>query len=87
MVAVVDEHGCGGAADQLRCSYKFDIDDGNQNIVECKIEEKNEKVIVGGPGPGNRLDQLNGPIDVLIDKENNSVLIADQMNQRVVRCC
>ena len=36
-------------------------------------------------GRGNRLDQLNCPIDVLIDKETNSLLIADQWNRRVVR--
>ena len=37
----------------------------------------NGKVIAGGRGQGNRLDQLNYPIDVLIDKETNSLFICD----------
>ena len=39
------------------------------------------KVIAGGQGHGNRLDQLNGPTDVLLDKETNSLLIADCFNR------
>ena len=42
-------------------------------------------VVAGGQGQGNRLDQLNHPTDVLIDKETNSHLIADRGNRRVVR--
>ena len=34
---------------------------------------------------GNRLDQLNYPSDVLIDKETNSLFIADLGNERVLR--
>ena len=46
---------------------------------------KNGKVIASGRGKGNRLDQLYCPIDVLIDKETNSVLIANLENRRVLR--
>ena len=42
-------------------------------------------MIAGGQGRGNRFDQLNYPTDVLIDKETNSLLIADAGNQRVLR--
>ena len=35
------------------------------------------KVIAGDQGRGNRLDQLDRPSDVLIDKEMNSLFIAD----------
>ena len=45
---------------------------------------KNGKVIAGGRGKGNRLDQLYYPIDVLIDKETSSVLIDNLENRRVV---
>ena len=45
----------------------------------------NGEVIAGGQGKGSRLDQLNYPSDVLIDKETNSLFIADQGNRRVVR--
>ena len=68
--------------------FGLDIDDDNQSIViadcvnhrivEWKIGESNGKVIAGGRGEGNRLDQLYYPSDVLIDKETNSLFIADR---------
>ena len=45
----------------------------------------NGKVISGGRGHENRLHQLSLPSDVLIDKENNSLLIADRGTRRVLR--
>ncbi|CAF1648718.1 unnamed protein product, partial [Rotaria sordida] len=47
--------------------------------------DKNGQVVAGGNGEGNRLDQLNSPSDVLIDKETDSLIICDYMNRRVVR--
>ncbi|CAF1293902.1 unnamed protein product [Rotaria sordida] len=47
--------------------------------------DTNGQVVAGGHGEGNRLDQLNRPTDVLIDKETNSLIICDWKNQRVVR--
>ncbi|CAF1474458.1 unnamed protein product [Rotaria sordida] len=47
--------------------------------------DTNGQVIAGGNGYGNRLDQLYSPIDVLIDKETDSLIICDQGNQRVVQ--
>ncbi|CAF4760056.1 unnamed protein product, partial [Rotaria sp. Silwood2] len=43
------------------------------------------QVVVGGNGEGKRLDQLNYPTDVLIDKETDSLIICDRENRRVVR--
>ena len=43
------------------------------------------KVIAGGQGRGNPLEQLFGPTDVLIDEETNSLFIADRYNRRVLR--
>ena len=75
--------------------YGLDIDDdnqsiviadfGNHRIVEWKMGASHGKVIAGGRGRGNRLDQLNYPTDVLIDKETNSLFIADRDNRRVLR--
>ena len=53
--------------------------------MEWKIGALNGKVTAGGQGQGNRLDQLNWSTDVLIDKETNSLFIADRDNRRVVR--
>ncbi|CAF3254086.1 unnamed protein product [Rotaria sp. Silwood2] len=47
--------------------------------------DSNGQVIVGGKSKGNRLDQLNRPTGVLIDKETNSLIICDWDNTRVVR--
>ncbi|CAF1365183.1 unnamed protein product [Rotaria sordida] len=47
--------------------------------------DTNGQVVAGGNGQGNRLDQLNGPTDVLIDKETDSLIICDRENRRVVR--
>ena len=94
-VTVAGGNGYGNAFNQLRFPYGLDIDDDNQSIViadywnhcivEWKIGASNGKVIAGGQGQGNRLDQLNYPTDVLIDKETNSLFIADRWNRRVVR--
>ncbi|CAF4214564.1 unnamed protein product [Rotaria sordida] len=49
------------------------------------MDDANGQVVGGGNGQGNRLDQLNWPTDVLIDKETDSLIICDSWNQRVVR--
>ena len=94
-MTVAGGNGCGNALNQLRYPHGLDIDDdnqsiviadyGNHRIVEWKMGASHGKVIVGDQGHGNRLDQLNGPIDVLIDKETNNLYIADRLNRRVVR--
>ena len=85
----------GNALNQFNCPSGLDIeadnqsiviaDWGNDRIVQWKIGASHGKVIVGDQGHGNRLDQFNGPTDVLIDKETNSLLIADRGNGRVLR--
>ena len=94
-VTVAGGNGRGNALNQLNRPLGLDIDDdnqsiviaecGNHRIVEWKIGASNGKVIAGGRGYGNRFDQLKCPTDVLIDKETNSLFIADKENRRVVR--
>ena len=94
-VTVAGGNGRGNAVNQLFCPYGLDIDDDNQSIViadwwnhrivEWKMGATNGKVIAGDQGHGNRLDQLDRPTDVLIDKVTNSLFIADRWNRRVVR--
>ena len=86
-MTVAGGNGKGNAINQLFWPHGLDIDDDNQSIViadwrnnrivEWKMGASHGKVIAGGQGQGNRLDQLNHPIDVLIDKETNSLFIAD----------
>ncbi|CAF3786952.1 unnamed protein product [Rotaria sp. Silwood1] len=47
--------------------------------------DMNGQVVAGGHNQGNRLDQLNDPANVLIDKETDSLIICDYGNRRVVR--
>ncbi|CAF1305042.1 unnamed protein product, partial [Rotaria sordida] len=47
--------------------------------------DTNGQVGAGGHGKGNQLNQLNGPTDVLVDKETDSLIICDRWNRRVVR--
>ena len=94
-VTVAGGNGDGNAVNQLKGPFGLDIDDDNQSIViadcwnhrivEWKIGASNGKVIAGGRDRGNRLDQLYYPTDVLIDKETNSLFIADRRNRRVLR--
>ena len=94
-VTVAGGNGDGNALNQLNYPCGLDIDDDNQSIVvadfwnhrivEWKIGASHGKVIAGGEGQGNGLDQLYGPTDVLIDKETNSLFIADRRNRRILR--
>ena len=94
-VTVAGGHGAGNAVNQLNYPCGIDIDDDNQSIViadcenhrimEWKMGASHGKVIAGDRGQGDRLDQLNWPTDVLIDKETNNLFIADQWNRRVLR--
>ncbi|CAF4717533.1 unnamed protein product, partial [Rotaria socialis] len=45
----------------------------------------NGQVVAGGKCKGNGLHQLDRPIDVLIDKETDSLIICDKENRRVVQ--
>jgi sugar lactone lactonase YvrE len=58
---------------------------GNHRIVEWKNDANNGQIVAGGNGEGNRNDQLNYPTKVIIDKENDSLIICDWGNRRVVR--
>ena len=90
-VTVAGGNGYGNALNQLNWPHGLDIDDDNQSIVvadwrnhrivEWKMDASHGKVIAGDQGQGNRLDQLNYPTDVLIDKETNSLFIADRWNR------
>jgi sugar lactone lactonase YvrE len=63
--------------------YVADYD--NHRIVEWKSDANNGQIVAGGNGGGNQNDQLNKPSKVIVDKENDSLIICDSGNQRVVR--
>ena len=51
--------------------------------MEWKCGATNGQVVAGGNGHGTH--QLNYPIDVIVDKERDSLIICDSGNSRVVR--
>ncbi len=79
---------------QLSNSFSLFIDDDqtiyvadtwNHRIVEWKKNEINGQIVAGGNGQGNRLDQFDQPTKVIVDQENDSLIICDHGNRRVVR--
>ena len=60
-------------------------DRSNHRIVQWKNEATSGEVVAGGNGQGGHIEQLNRPVNVIIDKESDSLLICDYGNKRVVR--
>ncbi|CAF1512050.1 unnamed protein product, partial [Rotaria sp. Silwood1] len=88
-VTVAGGHGAGDATNQLNWPGGLFIDDDqtmviadcdNNRIIQWKMDDTNEQVVAGGKG-----NPLKWPIDVLIDKETDSLIICDFGNRRVVR--
>ena len=87
----------GGNSDgnQLNKPRGIYIDDDNQtiyiavnenhHIVEWKLDAKIGHVVVGNNGQGHTINQLSYPTGVIVDKKNDSLIICDYMNRRVVR--
>jgi sugar lactone lactonase YvrE len=87
-------HGNGTQLNQLSSPLGVFIDDDqtiyvadydNHRIVEWKRNAINGQIVAGGNKTGNRSDQLHHPTKVIIDKENDSLIICDRGNRRVVR--
>ena len=43
------------------------------------------EILAGGNDKGHRLNQLNGPTDLIVDRETDSLFICDRDNRRVMR--
>ncbi|CAF1664519.1 unnamed protein product [Rotaria magnacalcarata] len=94
-VTIAGGNGWGNATNQLNYPHGLFVDDdqtvviadwGNNRIMQWKNgDTTNGQVVAGGNGRGNGLNQLDRPIDVLSDKETDSLIICDYGNQRVVR--
>ncbi|CAF1073149.1 unnamed protein product [Adineta steineri] len=60
-------------------------DSENHRIVKWKLNSNTGEIIIGENGKGNQNNQLNEPRDIIYDKENNSFIISDAENKRVIR--
>ncbi|CAF1508403.1 unnamed protein product [Adineta steineri] len=61
------------------------VDEGNHRIVEWKSSAKTGQVVAGGNGNGNQTDQLSRPTAMIVDINNDSFIICDSENLRVVQ--
>ncbi len=94
-IAIAGENGEGDQTNQLYHPDGICIDDDDQciyiadsynnRIVEWKFGANNGQVVAGGNGEGNRMDQLNYPTDVVLNKKNDSIIICDRENRRVMQ--
>ncbi len=57
----------------------------NNRIMKWKFDANNGEVVAGGNGLGYRIDQFTYPRDVIVDKKNDSLIISDKGNKRVMR--
>jgi sugar lactone lactonase YvrE len=87
-------YGWGNASNELRGPQGFYVDDDqtiliadtyNQRIVEWKFGAASGQVVAGGNGQGRRTDQFNKPMNVIVDRQTNSLIICDRENRRVMR--
>jgi len=59
-------------------------DYSNDRILEWKSGAKSAEVIAGEGQQNDRTERLRNPVDVIYDKANDSFIIADEGNRRVV---
>ncbi|CAF4359781.1 unnamed protein product, partial [Adineta steineri] len=63
----------------------FIADYKNHRIVKWKLNSKTGQIIAGENGHGNQINQFSLPTDIIVDKENNSFIVSDYGNKRVIR--
>jgi sugar lactone lactonase YvrE len=54
-------------------------------VLKWKYNANSSQVVAGGNGYGTETNQLSYPVDVTVDKVNNSIIICDRGNHRVMR--
>jgi sugar lactone lactonase YvrE len=64
--------------------YLYVSDYYKHEVKRWKIGAINGTVVAGGNGQGNRLDQLNNPVNVFVDQDH-SVYVSDGSNHRVMK--
>ncbi|CAF1503403.1 unnamed protein product [Adineta ricciae] len=86
--------GNGNQFNQLSSPYGISVgqnktiiiaDYGNDRVVRWEWQAKKGTIVAGGKGRGNRTDQLHSPRDVIVAKDNQSIIIVDYSNRRVIR--
>jgi len=75
-------------------SDTIDIDDSD-NLYICRHEHNHvevwsnnfteKRIVVGGNGNGSETNQLSMPTDIIVNRKNNSIIICDRGNRRIVQ--
>lgn len=93
-ITVAGGHGDDNGLDQLSLAYGLTVDDEqniyiadtyNHRIVEWKRGATTGQIIAGGKGKGYQSNQLNYPHSVIIDRQTDSLIVADRGNRRVMQ--
>ncbi|CAF1550267.1 unnamed protein product [Adineta steineri] len=93
-VTVAGGNGEGSRSNQLSSRFNFYIDKdqtmyiadySNQRIIEWKLGAPNGEIVAGGNGVGNQGNLLNGLTLGIVDKVNDSFIISNIGNQRVIQ--
>ena len=64
--------------------YLYVSDNENNNVKRWCMKDFQEIVVAGSNWQGNRLDELNGPNSIFVDRDH-SVYVSDTGNDRVVK--
>ena len=75
----------GGISIDHQTQMIYIADCTNHRIIERNLNANTGRIAAGGNGKGKRLDQLSEPIDVVVDRQNNDLIISDYGNRRVMR--
>jgi hypothetical protein len=54
-------------------------------VLKWNYNTTSTQIVAGGKGDGNGNHQLRAPLDVIVDKTNDSIIICDRGNYRVMR--
>jgi sugar lactone lactonase YvrE len=94
-ITIAGGHEYGSELNQLAAPEGIHVDDhnqtiyiadfGNYRIVEWKSDAKDGQVVARENGEENRVNPLDRPTDVIVDHKNDSLIICDSKNRRVVR--
>ncbi|CAF1325817.1 unnamed protein product [Adineta steineri] len=93
-ITIVGQHGSGNRLNQLFYPVGIFVDDEktiyivdsrNHRIVEWKFNSANGQIIAGTNREGSAYNQLNVPENIIFDKNNNSLIICDGGNRRVIQ--
>ncbi|CAF0992496.1 unnamed protein product [Adineta steineri] len=93
-ITVAGGNGNGHQLNQLSNLYGIFIDNDksiyiadslNHRIVKWKLNSNTGRIIGGGNGSGNQNNQLNYPTNIIFNQKNNSFIISEWQNKRVIR--